>query len=255
MSFTVFDKFGEVGEKLDEPDRERLYYALMEYGLSGREVELEGYLAAIFTALKDDINHSKEARGRGSKGGRPKSKPEVSENVKPEVSENVKPNTVQSNTVQSNTGGDSARAEWEAMESNPDGTAFAAFERDVLEMFNFVTGKDMRTISPKVSLKLRRIFDSGRTVGDCERVVRLKAAQWDNPSERRFVTMETLFGDGFESYLNEQTCEVEVKPATCPRCGSPLVPIREHDPSAADPNDHWCGRCRSKVKAGYEVAA
>lgn len=90
-SFTVFEKFGDVCAELEEEDRKELIYAINMYGMYGEEVELPYLLKALFVSLKEDIDNSKNARTRGSKGGRPKSKPEVSVIEKPEVIKNTKP--------------------------------------------------------------------------------------------------------------------------------------------------------------------
>ena len=110
-SFTVFEKFGDVCAELEEEDRKELIYAINMYGMYGEEVELPYLLKALFVSLKEDIDNSKNARTRGSKGGRPKAKPEVSENEKPEVSKSAKPEVSektdktesQTNTNQTNT--------------------------------------------------------------------------------------------------------------------------------------------------------
>lgn len=91
-SFTIFAKFGDVCAALNEEDRKELIYAVNMYGMFGEAVELPYHLAPIFIALKDDIDHSKESRKRGSKGGRPpKEKPEVPDKEEPGVSEADKP--------------------------------------------------------------------------------------------------------------------------------------------------------------------
>lgn len=90
-SFTVFEKFGDVCAELEEEDRKELIYAINMYGMYGETVELPYLLKALFVSLKEDIDNSKSARTRGSRGGRPKAKPEVSESEKPEVSESAKP--------------------------------------------------------------------------------------------------------------------------------------------------------------------
>ena len=95
-SFTVFEKFGDVCSELEEADRKELIYAINMYGMYGEEVDLPYLLKALFISLKEDIDNSKTARARGSKGGRPKAKPEVLESEKPEVSENKKPEVLES---------------------------------------------------------------------------------------------------------------------------------------------------------------
>lgn len=89
-AFTMFEKFGDVCAALNEADRKELMYAICMYGMYGTEVELPYLLKAIFISLKEDIDNSKESRKRGSSGGRPRKKPEVSEDAKPLVSETEK---------------------------------------------------------------------------------------------------------------------------------------------------------------------
>ena len=89
-AFTMFEKFGDVCAALDEADRKELMYAICMYGMYGEEVELPYLLNAIFISLKEDIDNSKESRKRGSNGGRPRKKPEVSADAKPGVSETEK---------------------------------------------------------------------------------------------------------------------------------------------------------------------
>lgn len=89
-AFTMFEKFGDVCAALDEADRKELMYAICMYGMYGEEVELPYLLNAIFISLKEDIDNSKESRKRGSSGGRPRKKPEVSADAKPWVSETEK---------------------------------------------------------------------------------------------------------------------------------------------------------------------
>ena len=90
-AFTMFPKFGDAIAALPEEDRRSLSYAIVAYGCWGEQVELPPHLAGMFILMREDIDNSKDARDRGSKGGRPRRKPEVSANAKPEVSEHEKP--------------------------------------------------------------------------------------------------------------------------------------------------------------------
>ena len=69
-TFTVFGKFGDVCEALEEDDRKELIYAINMYGMFGEEVKLPYMLKALFISLKEDIDNSKEARAQGSKGAK-----------------------------------------------------------------------------------------------------------------------------------------------------------------------------------------
>lgn len=90
-AFTIFEKFADVCAALEEADRKELIYAINMYGMFGEEVELPYHLKPIFIALREDIDNSKESRKRGSAGGRPRKKPEVSQDEKQGVSGCAKP--------------------------------------------------------------------------------------------------------------------------------------------------------------------
>ena len=112
MAFTWFDKFTEVLAAVPEGQRDELAAAIVAYGAFGEERELVYPLNALFAALREDVDNSRDMRERSRKGGRP-AKPQVgkvSENPKPEVSENPKPKPNQTKPNQSNPKGERARA-------------------------------------------------------------------------------------------------------------------------------------------------
>ena len=51
-------------------------------------------------------------------------------------------------------------------------------------------------------------MDEGYTLEDFKRVIDIKAKQWKkDPEKRKWLRPTTLFGDNFESYLNEDVQE------------------------------------------------
>ena len=139
-AFTWFEKFGEVMEALPDENQAEFALAIVRYGSLGEEPEFSSPLmAALFTAIREDVDNSLTKRASASKGGRPpkagkqhaetngggnaetgsaepETKPETNAKPKPEtgseVSEtNAKPvsqtgfekRETQSNTVQANT--------------------------------------------------------------------------------------------------------------------------------------------------------
>lgn len=70
--FTCFESFGDVLARIpDQRDRERLAYAILDYGINETEPELEFPLDAIFESLRGDIDNSANAQSR-NRGGRPR---------------------------------------------------------------------------------------------------------------------------------------------------------------------------------------
>lgn len=248
-SFTWFEKFGEVMETLPAENQAEFALAIVRYGSLGEEPEFDSPLmAALFTAIREDVDNSLTKRASASKGGRPpkagkrqvetngggnaetgSAKPKTKPKPKPETGFDVsetkdetvsetgfeKPktqsNTVQANTVQANTSQtreNQAKENQDAPfpEDDPDGNAFAEFAAGCIDAFNAETGSDYRWGGGgRLALDLRRMFDAGRTVDDARAVVRRKRDEWrGSPRMAQHIRPETLFGEKFESYLNEK---------------------------------------------------
>lgn len=67
--FSWFPKFTDVMGSVPEEHRGELMWALVQYGTYGVEPDLDWPLAAIFAALREDVDNSNAARGNGAKGG------------------------------------------------------------------------------------------------------------------------------------------------------------------------------------------
>ena len=243
-SFTWFEKFGEVMEALPNENQAEFALAIVRYGSLGEEPEFDSPLmAALFTAIREDVDNSLTKRASASKGGRPpkadkrkaetngggnaetgsakpETKPETNEKPNPETGFGVsetkdetvsetgfeKPKT-QSNTVQANTVQAKPNQEDAPFpEDDPDGNAFAEFAAGCIDAFNAETGSDYRWGGGgRLALDLRRMFDAGRTVDDARAVVRRKRDEWRGSKRMaQHIRPETLFGEKFESYLNEK---------------------------------------------------
>ena len=244
-SFTWFEKFGEVMETLPAENQAEFALAIVRYGSLGEEPEFDSPLmAALFTAIREDVDNSLTKRASASKGGRPpkagkrqaetngggnaetgSAKPKTKPKPKPETGFDVsetkdetvsetgfeKPktqsNTVQANTVQANT--DQTKPNQDDApfpEDDPEANAFAEFAAGCIDAFNDETGSDYRWGGGgRLALDLRRMFDAGRTVDDARAVVRHKRDEWRGSKRMaQHIRPETLFGEKFESYLNEK---------------------------------------------------
>lgn len=249
-SFTWFEKFGEVLEALPDENQAEFALAIVRYGSLGEEPEFDSPLmAALFTAIREDVDNSLTKRASASKGGRPPkaAKPQVKTNgganaetgsAKPETKAKPKPETGfdvsetnakpvsqggfeqpetsayinQANTVQASTSqtreNQTKPSQEDAFfpEDDPEANAFAEFADGCIDAFNAETGSDYRwSGGGKLALDLRRMFDAGRTVDDARAVVRRKRDEWRGSKRMaQHIRPETLFGEKFESYLNEK---------------------------------------------------
>ena len=233
-SFTWFEKFGEVMEALPDENQAEFALAIVRYGSLGEEPEFDSPLmAALFTAIREDVDNSltKRASGNAETGSaKPETKPETNEKPNPETGFEVsetkekpvsetgfeKPktqsNTVQANTVQASTSqtreNQTKPSQDDALfpEDDPEANAFAEFAAGCIDAFNAETGSDYRWGGGgRLALDLRRMFDAGRTVDDARAVVRRKRDEWRGSKRMaQHIRPETLFGEKFESYLNEK---------------------------------------------------
>ena len=244
-AFTWFEKFGEVMEALPDENQAEFALAIVRYGSLGEEPEFSSPLmAALFTAIREDVDNSLTKRASAAKGGRPAkqaktSKSEASETgfAKPETKTKPKPETGfevsetnakpvsqggfeqpetsayinQSNTVQANTSQtreNQTKPSDDALfpEDDPEANAFAEFAAGCIDAFNAETGSDYRWGGGgRLALDLRRMFDAGRTIDDARAVVRRKRDEWRGSKRMaQHIRPETLFGEKFESYLNEK---------------------------------------------------
>lgn len=249
-SFTWFEKFGEVLEALPDENQAEFALAIVRYGSLGEEPEFDSPLmAALFTAIREDVDNSLTKRASASKGGRPpkaekqqaktngggnaetgSAKPKTKAKPKPETGFEVsetkakpvsqggfdKPETSayinQSNTVQASTSqtreNQAKTGQEDALfpEDDPEANAFAEFAAGCIDAFNVETGSDYRWGGGgRLALDLRRMFDAGRTIDDARAVVRRKRDEWRGSKRMaQHIRPETLFGEKFESYLNEK---------------------------------------------------
>lgn len=238
-SFTWFEKFGEVMEALPAENQAEFALAIVRYGSLGEEPEFGSPLmAALFTAIREDVDNSLTKRASASKGGRPpkadkrkaetngggnaetgsakpETKPETNEKPNPETGfekPKTQSNTVQANTVQASTSqtreNQAKPSQEDALfpEDDPEASAFAEFAAGCIDAFNAETGSDYRWGGGgRLALDLRRMFDAGRTVDDARAVVRRKRDEWRGSKRMApCIRPETLFGEKFESYLNEK---------------------------------------------------
>ena len=229
--FTWFPKLTVTAEKVPEELRPTFVWSLIQYGTYGIEPELEWPLDAVFEGVRDDIDNSKNSRMNNT-GGRPrkakKAAAEVPEDEKKPVSETEetpvlqnenpgfetpKPNPYHTNPSYTNPNQSisnplppTEKSEFELCEEDEDGNAFAEFAAGCIDAFNAETGSDYRWGGGgRLALDLRRMFDAGRTVDDARAVVRRKRDEWRGSKRMaQHIRPETLFGEKFESYLNEK---------------------------------------------------
>jgi uncharacterized phage protein (TIGR02220 family) len=76
---------------------------------------------------------------------------------------------------------------------------------DIIHYLNQKTSKRFKPESRKTKELIQARFTEGFTLEDFKKVIDLKSAEWlQDPKWNKFLRPETLFGNKFESYLNQQ---------------------------------------------------
>ncbi|MBG9547347.1 conserved phage C-terminal domain-containing protein [Cytobacillus firmus] len=75
----------------------------------------------------------------------------------------------------------------------------------IIQYLNEKTDSGYRESSRKSRSLIRAWWEQGFTLGDFQKVIDLKAAEWKrDPQYARYLRPETLFGSKFEAYLNQK---------------------------------------------------
>lgn len=76
---------------------------------------------------------------------------------------------------------------------------------EIVNYLNGATAKNFKATTAKTKSLIKARMSEGFTVDDFKRVIDNKASQWLNdPKDDKYLRPETLFGNKFESYLNER---------------------------------------------------
>jgi len=86
---------------------------------------------------------------------------------------------------------------------------------NIIKYLNNKCNTNYKVNTPKTISLIRSRLKEGFTVDDFKKVIDIKSNQWlKNPEMNKFLRPETLFGNKFESYLNEKLIEKKSRDLT-----------------------------------------
>jgi uncharacterized phage protein (TIGR02220 family) len=74
---------------------------------------------------------------------------------------------------------------------------------EIIDFLNECTGKSYKATSKVATININARLKEGYTKDDFVKVISVKATKWLNTKFEDYLTPNTLFGNKFESYLNE----------------------------------------------------
>jgi uncharacterized phage protein (TIGR02220 family) len=85
-------------------------------------------------------------------------------------------------------------------ESNPNPIPF----EEIIVYLNLKAGKSYRSTSDKTRGFITARWNENYTLEDFKKVIDIKASEWKETEQEKYLRPETLFGTKFEGYLNQQ---------------------------------------------------
>jgi uncharacterized phage protein (TIGR02220 family) len=83
---------------------------------------------------------------------------------------------------------------------------------EIIQYLNEKTNKSFKAGTKRTKELIQARFQEGNTLGDFQKVIDLKAAEWmSDPQWNKYLRPETLFGTKFESYLNQESGRTVVR--------------------------------------------
>lgn len=191
----------DVFEGLSNEDAGKLIKGIFKYVNTG-ESDLESYLKVIFIPIKNDIDKNEEAyikrceinKINGSKGGAPKG------NKNAKKAKTTQNNQMVSKTTQNN-----------MIDHNH--ISYITIHNNIINYLNNKLNTKYKSNTKSTKEKINARLNEGYVLDDFIAVIDKKTNEWLGTEMEKYLRPETLFGNKFESYLNQK----ETKKQSIPR--------------------------------------
>lgn len=186
----------DVFEGLSNEDAGKLIKGIFKYVNTG-ESELESYLKVIFIPIKNDIDKNEERyeivcernRLNGKKGGRPKKEKEDKTQNNPK-----NPNGYFGNPKKP---------------INHNHISYITIHNNIINYLNNKLNTKYKSNTKSTKEKINARLNEGYVLDDFIAVIDKKTNEWLGTEMEKYLRPETLFGNKFESYLNQKETKKE----------------------------------------------
>ena len=199
-SCVFYRSFYEAIQGIPESEQLKLYNGIFEYMFNDKEILKEtGVAKSMFTLIKPNVDSAVKRYNasveNGKKGGRPKKK-ETQEKPKQNPKKTQeKPSSKPKQNLNDNVD-DNVDDNVNNKNTPPYG--------EVIEFLNKTIQSKYKSTTKKSQECIRARWNEGFTVEDFKKVINIKHKEWNNTDMQKFLRPETLFGNKFESYLNQK---------------------------------------------------
>ena len=214
-NFLLEKKQRDVFETLTDEEAGILIKGIFKY-LDTGESSLKGLYQAIFIPIKQSIDKNEENykkmcernRENGLKGGRPKKTEDnpmgFSETQKnPEKPDIYHISYINNHKSINNLENKGVIGGEETFKVANDGSLLSETTKEVIDRLNKLAGTSYRASSNGTRSKIQARLNEGYTLNDFMTVIENKVRDWKNTDMAKYLRPETLFGNKFEGYLNQ----------------------------------------------------
>lgn len=195
-SFIFYRSFWDALQTLGTRDRLKLFENICSFALDGDEKPLTGATGGMWQLLKPQLEANIRKYENGTKGGRPKTKPNNNLNeTKTKPNYNLTESKPKPNDNYNDNDNDNGLGFENQNHNEKPPSLF------LVSYLNEKTGGNFRPTRATVSL-IDSLLEQGFTVNDIQNVIDKKAAEWSGDDRMRgFLRPSTLFGNKFAEYL------------------------------------------------------
>ena len=199
-NFLLEKSQGEVFNELSDNDAGKLIKGIYNYVNTG-DSGLDGYLKIVFIPIKTKIDENEESYQKrceinkinGSKGGAPKG------NTNAKKSETTENNQSVSETTENNMNDHiHNHIHNHKLNNNLD------IIKQIIDYLNNKNNSKYKYSTKTTQDKINARLNEGYKLDDFIAVIDKKVKEWSNTEMGVYIRPETLFGNKFESYLNQK---------------------------------------------------
>lgn len=196
--FTIYKEYYDLITLLPEKEQQELLIAIVKYMFEDIEPCLNGRQIKIFNNLKRPLDKSKKRSQSGSNKNQNQSENETKEkqneiktksNEKQNENKNETHQDVNVNVI---------------VNDNVNVKNIENIKR-IIEYLNLKTKSSYKYSTDKTQKLINTRLSEGYTIDDFKLVIDKKYKEWVGTDFEKFLRPETLFGNKFESYLNQKT--------------------------------------------------